>query len=140
MEFKGNKSRVIIPVVEMTPMIDIVFLLIIFFMVAAQFAQQAHIKLDLPTEVGEEITHKEHNKLVINILEDGTIIVDKSEGSISLQELESIVGSTLGEDNTSWQNITLRADENALSKSLNEVIGVLHKHGLSATNVATETP
>lgn len=140
MEFKGNKSRVIIPIVEMTPMIDIVFLLIIFFMVAAQFAQQAHVELDLPKEIGEDASDKEQSKLVINILADGSIIVDKTEGAISLQDLETIIGSTLDEPDSNWQNISLRADENSLAQSLNDVISLLHKHGLSATNVATETP
>ena len=67
MAFKGSNSRVIIPIVEMTPMIDIVFLLIIFFMVAAQFAQQAHVNLNLPDEVGEQKEDKPVSTLVINI-------------------------------------------------------------------------
>ena len=54
MAFGSTKSRVIVPIVEMTPMIDIIFLLIIFFMVAAQFAQQARVDLNLPLENGEQ--------------------------------------------------------------------------------------
>ena len=40
--------------INLTPLIDIVFLLIFFFMVAAQFAQQAHVNLNLPDEAGEQ--------------------------------------------------------------------------------------
>ena len=54
MAFKNNRSRVIVPAIEMTPMIDIIFLLIIFFMVAAQFAREAHVDLNLPSEQGEQ--------------------------------------------------------------------------------------
>ena len=56
MPFKRSQSRNNVPVVEMTPMIDIVFLLIIFFMVAAQFAQQAKDVLSVLSKHGLKAT------------------------------------------------------------------------------------
>jgi biopolymer transport protein ExbD len=140
MVFKGSNSRVIIPIVELTPMIDIVFLLIIFFMVAAQFAQQAHVNLDLPNEVGEQKEGKTKNALVINILDDGSIVVDNSQGAISIEDIDDIVGEAVNIEGVLWKNITIRADENAQTGVLNEVLVILSKHGLSATNIATESP
>ncbi len=140
MAFKSTKSRVIIPIVEMTPMIDIVFLLIIFFMVAAQFAQQAHVELNLPSEIGEQNEAKPKNALVINILNDGSILIDKSKGALTLQEVENIVTIAVEEEQLNWQNIRVRADENVKAGSLNEVLVILNKLGLSATNIATESP
>jgi len=140
MVFKGSNSRVIIPIVDMTPMIDIVFLLIIFFMVAAQFAQQAHVNLDLPNEVGEQKEGKTKNTLVINILDNGSIVVDNSQGAISIEDIDDIVGEAVNIEGVLWKNITIRADENAQTGVLNEVLVILSKHGLSATNIATESP
>ncbi len=140
MAFKNSQSRVIIPIVEMTPMIDIVFLLIIFFMVAAQFAQQAHVNLNLPDELGEQKESDSQNVLVINILKDGTIILDNSKGAIAIEDVDSLVEETLSENNSDWKNISVRADENAEAVTLNKVLAILSKHGLSATNIATETP
>ena len=140
MAFKGSNSRVIIPIVELTPMIDIVFLLIIFFMVAAQFAQQAHVNLDLPNEVGEQKEGKTKNTLVINILDDGSIVVDNSQGAISIEDIDDIVGEAVNIEGVLWKNITIRADENAQTGVLNKVLLILSKHGLSATNIATESP
>jgi len=140
MVFKGSNSRVIIPIVDMTPMIDIVFLLIIFFMVAAQFAQQAHVNLDLPNEVGEQKEGKTKNALVINILDDGSIVVDNSQGAISIEDIDDIVGEAVNIEGVLWKNITIRADENAQTGVLNKVLVILSKHGLSATNIATESP
>ncbi len=140
MGFKSSHSRVIIPIVEMTPMIDIVFLLIIFFMVAAQFAQQARVELDLPKESGEQIENEATSSLVINIMGDGSILVDKSQGVISLKEIDDIVGLAVRERNVGWDNITIRADKNANTRTLNGVLVVLSKHGLAATNIATELP
>ena len=140
MAFRNSNSRVIIPIVEMTPMIDIVFLLIIFFMVAAQFAQQAHVSLELPEETGEKNKDKAQSTLVINILEDGSIIIDNSDGVIALSEVDLLVAETMQSKDVDWKNITIRADENANASSLNEVLVILSKHGLSATNIATESP
>ena len=140
MAFKGSNSRVIIPIVEMTPMIDIVFLLIIFFMVAAQFAQQAHVNLNLPDEVGEQKEDKPVSTLVINILQDGSIVIDNSKGALSIEQVDAIIHSTIQEDSVTWKNISIRADEETPAGSLNEVLIILSKHGLSATNIATESP
>ena len=45
---------------EMTPMIDVVFLLLIFFMLATTFDDKAGIKIDLPKSAirEEKVVHK----------------------------------------------------------------------------------
>tara|TARA_X000000368_G_C22977524_1_gene688316 strand:- start:771 stop:1193 length:423 start_codon:yes stop_codon:yes gene_type:complete len=137
MAFSGNKNRIIIPIVEMTPMIDIVFLLIIFFMVAAQFAQEAHVELDLPEEQGQEQIEEIQQLLVINIVSDGLIILDNSKGAISIDQLSYSIGKTL-DDGGQWKNISIRADENSRAEVLNKVLKLLNSFGLTATNIATE--
>ena len=109
-------------------------------MVAAQFAQQAHVSLELPEEAGEMNEDKAQSTLVINILDDGSIIVDNSDGVISLSEVDDIVAEAVQASDVDWKNITIRSDENATAASLNEVLVILSKHGLSATNIATESP
>lgn len=39
--------------VNLTPLIDVVFLLLIFFMVSTTFTKETHLKVDLPEAVGE---------------------------------------------------------------------------------------
>ncbi|NNE08757.1 MAG: biopolymer transporter ExbD, partial [Gemmatimonadetes bacterium] len=46
MNFRGEKRRA--PVVNLTPLIDALFLLLIFFMVSSTFRDRAGIPLDLP--------------------------------------------------------------------------------------------
>ncbi len=140
MPFRSKTSRIIIPVVEMTPMIDIIFLLIIFFMVAAQFAQQATIDLDLPNEAGEKTPIETPSALIINLTADGDIIVDSPDNLITIEDLDSRIQSFVETESATWDLISLRADENAESAALNEVLRILNKHGLSATRIATESP
>ena len=40
--------------VNLTPLIDVVFLLLIFFMVSATFTRESHLKIDLPQADGQQ--------------------------------------------------------------------------------------
>ena len=42
--------------VELTPLIDVVFLLLIFFMVSTTFIRETELKVDLPEATGDVIT------------------------------------------------------------------------------------
>ncbi len=54
MQFKRqNKAAVS---VDLTPLIDVVFLLLIFFMVSTTFTKETHLSLNLPEATGEEKT------------------------------------------------------------------------------------
>ena len=88
MQFSRKKSEDTDSIVEMTPMIDIVFLLIIFFMVAAQFAQQARLEMQLPQERGESLKDSQSTGLVINIRKDGAIILDVDSPPITIDALD----------------------------------------------------
>jgi biopolymer transport protein ExbD len=62
---------------NMTPMIDVVFLLIIFFLVSSHLAkQEVQMKLPLPTaESGQESVQDNTPRLTINVLSDGTMMM-----------------------------------------------------------------
>jgi len=50
---RQNKAAVS---VDLTPLIDVVFLLLIFFMVSTTFTKETHLSLNLPEATGEEKT------------------------------------------------------------------------------------
>jgi biopolymer transport protein ExbD len=60
---------------NMTPMIDVVFLLIIFFLVSSHLArQESQMDLELPVAAaGEEDTNQDVPRLTINVKADGTL-------------------------------------------------------------------
>ena len=62
--------------INMTPMIDVVFLLIIFFLVSSHLAkQEANVKLDLPSAKTGIDNNVDRPQLTLNILDDGTWMV-----------------------------------------------------------------
>lgn len=51
MKFKRQRSQEV--GVDLTPLIDVVFLLLIFFMVSTTFTRESHLKVDLPEAGGQ---------------------------------------------------------------------------------------
>jgi biopolymer transport protein ExbD len=121
-------------------MIDVVFLLIIFFMVTAQFAQLTRAELDLPRERGEQAEVAEEAGLVINIDRDGRLIV--SEREIGLRDLERLVREemTRRADDARLVRLLIRADRRGRTERLNEVVGLLQDLGVGSARFATEVP
>lgn len=72
---------------NMTPLIDVVFLLIIFFIVSdAMIKSESSIKLDLPkAQTGEKIKKKETGKLVINVVDGNHLFL--GEHRVTQEEL-----------------------------------------------------
>ena len=68
-------------VFNMTPMIDVVFLLIIFFLVSSHLArQEVQLDLELPTaDSGHEPADDRGNRVNINVLPEGRILLAGDE-------------------------------------------------------------
>ena len=109
-------------------------------MVAAKFAQQATIDLNLPNEEGELSPPDTPSALIINLTANGEIILDAPDNIISIDALDSRIQLFVESEAATWDLITLRADEHAESSSLNQILRILNKHGLKATRIATESP
>jgi len=73
---------------NMTPMIDVVFLLIIFFLVSSHLAkQEVQLELDLPTaSSGESPPEETRPRVTVNVLPDGNVLL--AGGAVSPEELE----------------------------------------------------
>ncbi|MHC4079902.1 MAG: ExbD/TolR family protein [Planctomycetota bacterium] len=141
MKFAAARHRSRGIVVDITPMIDVVFLLIIFFMTTAQFAQLTRAEVDLPQERGEQQAEAEQAGIVVNITGEGQLIV--SGRTVGLGELESIVRLEIARepDRPAQQlKLLIRADRNAPAARLNRVVEVLRPLGVGAARLATEVP
>ena len=61
-------------VLELTPMIDVVFLLLIFFMLATTFLDpEREIELELPQADSATELSQEPDEIVLNVLSDGRV-------------------------------------------------------------------
>ncbi|MCH8006080.1 MAG: biopolymer transporter ExbD [Planctomycetes bacterium] len=127
--------------IELTPMIDVVFLLIIFFMTTAQFSRLTRADVDLPQERGEQRQTPEEAGIVINITRNGELIV--SNRSVDLRELEAIVRAQIRRAprlSPLDLKLMIRADRNAEAARLNQVVTMLTSLGVGSARLATEVP
>ena len=75
-----------LPVLNLTPMIDVVFLLIIFFMVATKFVEIEHdIDLELPDVAAAAPSTPAPKQRVVSVRADGTVALDGQ--ALTLEEL-----------------------------------------------------
>ncbi|MBT9146888.1 MAG: Biopolymer transport protein ExbD [Syntrophomonadaceae bacterium] len=81
MEFEGRKK--VITHLNIAPLIDIVFLLLIFFMLSSHFVTQPGIKITLPTAVTAKVQPEED--VIISITSDGNLYLNGEE--VSLENL-----------------------------------------------------
>ena len=67
--------------VDMTPMVDVAFLLLIFFMVTTVFRRPLAMEVNMP-EPGRTVPVPESNVMTIYVLEDGTMLYDVGKRGI----------------------------------------------------------
>jgi len=92
MKFYKDKERALS--VEITPLIDIVFLLVIFFVVTSKIETNQYLTLDLP-ESESFASSLSNNSQNIILLESGVFIVDNQKFTMSeIDKLLAGVGST----------------------------------------------
>ncbi len=85
------------PEVDITPLIDVVFLLLIFFMVSTTFDREAQILVELPEATGEEATH-EAEELEITIDASGIFFVNQREViNTEMETLKRAIAKAVGD-------------------------------------------
>ena len=114
--------------IDIAPLIDMVFLLLIFFMLTSTFIMQPGIKVNLPKAVTSKITDKE--SLSLTISSENIIYL---EGKVvTLKELKSELKETSG------RPILIRADRKASLGRLVEVWDICRELGIDHVNIATD--
>lgn len=111
----------------MTPMIDVVFLLIIFFLVSSHLARQDALELDLPVAESARQDDLEVKKLTINVLEDGTLMM----GGIELppEQIETRVRGELDRQGKSIA-VRIRGSRNAPFGNVEPIMVACAKAGV----------
>ena len=138
MKFSGRNRKDRLLPVDMTPMIDIVFQLLIFFLTTAQLAMFSRAELDLPLESGEQEEASEEAGLIINILPDGTLtIAGETLGDEAFAVMAEELVMELDPARLSQLRPLVRADRNAPAARLNRVLELLQRAGVPAVRIAT---
>jgi biopolymer transport protein ExbD len=137
MKFRNVSKIEPIPL-QLAPLIDILLLLLLFFIITMNFAkQETEIEIAVPAaEEGKENTDRTYGEIVINVKKDGVITMEGQTltGDQLLTKLKLI--ASVQKD----QAVILRSDENSLYKFTINVLDVCQKAGIWNVSFATRPP
>jgi biopolymer transport protein ExbD len=122
---------------ELAPMIDVVFQLLIFFIVTWQFARfERDMDISVPAAEQAENKDRQAGEIIINVRKDGTIVLNGlvMEGDELLARLASI--SEAYPD----QAVILRGASEADFQSIISVLDVIKEAGIWNVAFATTRP
>jgi len=118
--------------VDITPLVDVVFLMLIFFLVTTTFKVGSSLKLDLPSSSNQEQV-KKAQEVVISIKPSGSLYV--GEELVDDADLRKrILNASKGNPGI---RVVLRADAEARHKRVVFVLDTLRQLGMNRVAIAT---
>lgn len=121
------------PLVDVTPMIDVVFQLVLFFMVSTTFKSAPGIQVDLPRS-SQEVVISEDDDLQIWMTLEGGVFVD--DQPVDLAGLERLLERTAERDPDTL--IVIKADTGVEHGRVVRVMDMARGRGLVRLAIATE--
>ena len=119
--------------IEITPLIDIVFLLVIFFVVTSKVGDSQFLSLDLPKTESFEYNVVESNN-EISITSDGSIYINEIVYNINnIKEIEQAIFELDDQSNS----ITLSAEATSLHIWIVGIMDILNKNGFNEVQIRT---
>ncbi len=124
--------------VNLTPLIDVVFLLLIFFMVSTTFTKETHLEIDLPEAAGDlQPVSATQIEVVVdgqgNFTVNGRVLVNKQKNTLRAA-LERV-----SEGDTSVPFI-ITGDANSSYESIVTVMDVAGQLGFVNLSMTTRSP
>lgn len=114
------------PQFQMAPMIDMVFLLLVFFMLASNLSQQQQLPLDIPEATRGVVPRERPDRYVINISREGDLY--SGMNPVDLDELQTLVEAALLEN--PQLRVYVRADAATPHREIRRVMGRMAAAGI----------
>lgn len=121
------------PSLNLTPMIDVVFLLIIFFMVGTRFSEiEQQFDVQLPTAAPMETMSRQPDPLILNVARSGQVALNGK--SVSTDELRTQLLAA----REAWadQPVLIRADGEGTYQAVIDVMNLCHQIRLRRFSLA----
>jgi len=121
------------PDINLTPMIDIVFLLIIFFMVGTKFTEmERQYDVKLPTVSDAQPLSNLPDEMILNVKSDGGIVLNDEQ--LTLDELQGKL--ELAKQNYADQAVLIRGDASGPYQHVMDVLAVCNRSKISFVSLA----
>ncbi len=126
------------PEINLTPLIDVVFLLLIFFMVSTTFERETEISIELPEASGKPI-ETEERVIEISIDAKGRYFVNRQEViNTQLETLKRAIAKQAGDDKE--PQVILSADKMTPHQAVITAMDAARQLGFVQLTFATNRP
>ena len=131
MQFEGRRRSSGVP--NLTPLIDIVFLLLVFFMLTSHFVQEQAVNIDLPVaDSGEALS--EDDRLEVVLTPEGHLLLD--DHIVALENLEAVLRERL--EGREDRLVRVRGDRGAPLGNSVAVLDAARLAGADGVDIVTE--
>lgn len=142
MKFRDEVKRRVSPNPDLTPLIDVVFQLLIFFMLSATFVVQSSIQIEMPEAQGAAQLEQKDLSITLAYGEGGPdgkgkVYVDALEVS-SMEELSRILSERVAAQPGIM--VLVNSDARTDTGRLIEVLGIANSVGISRFGIGARLP
>lgn len=122
------------PTINMTPMIDVVFLLIIFFMVGARIGEEErNLDIQLPQASVAQPLIAKPDSLIVNVYKDGRIVMRDRSWTAKELQAELIAARERYPD----QAVVIRGEGEGKYQAVVDVLAACHRAKIRQYSLAT---
>lgn len=137
MKFKRNRHDEL--TISITPLIDVVFLLLIFFMVTTTFSRETRLLVNLPEANAELAAETELQQIEVLVAEDGSYAINGR--ALVNTRIETLMrGLEIESNGDLGLPVLLIADAEATHQSVVTAMDAIGQSGFTRLNIATQRP
>ncbi len=126
------------PDINLTSLIDVVLLLLVFFMVSTSFVREAEINIRLPEASADPVEATEADVLEIGITQTGNYLLNGRQlVNSDRRRLRAAIERVMGENRD--VDVVIRADAESTHQATVTAMSVAGELGFTSINIATVT-
>ena len=134
MKFSGRGRRAKAPTLALSSMLDVIFLLLCFFVTASVFSQwESEISISLPSASSAEAPGRLPGEVILNVAKDGSVTVNAKK--LTLEDLGTRLKRVA--EFYPGQPVVIRADRDTVYSALVDVIDTCRNSGVWNFSLAT---
>lgn len=123
--------------INITPIIDMVFLLLIFFLVATKFSDlERDVRVDPPSSRSARPITAVPQEMVINVAADGALMIAGTR--YGMEDLDRLLAAAVARN--PQQAVVIRGDKQAVLQYAVNVLDLCERHGITRTYLTTRQP
>lgn len=135
MNFRSKRRRKEADIIDLTPLIDVIFQLLIFFMITTTFVTNPGLKLDLPRSNRTELKDKRKDFTVVMLAGEKSTVYFRGK-RFKLDELKKVLSKLAAKKRGA--TIFLQAERAVPHGRVVKVISLIKDSGLTQVGIVTQ--